>query len=212
MRRKAISLWVAVIAVTGYGALAQAAQIIGSTLNGNAVDTDFGGPSLADFDTFFSADTPIALTFQIEAGQFDTRADLPGNEIGFSTVANNEGVGGWTSATYTLANGVTWVEINNIATNNGNGATFSISGDQTTLTVNFNSPELTNYLLGNPLGSGIGVIDSFDLFIDIGSLNVGQTFGLTIDHQTTAPVPEPGTLALLALGGGLVLLPRRPRA
>lgn len=217
-RIKTALLSIAAVALCGVPA--QAAQITGSAgsvpvpISGDTTagtpntQVDFGEftPSLVDFETYFNENVPILFEFTVEAGDTDQRGDLPGTEIGFGAYSSNDTGAAWLSSIYTLIGDVTWAEINQIAPAAG-GATYTLSGDMKTLTIDFDVPEDVDYILGNPFDAGAFLVDPLDAFIDIGSLTTGSTFQLQIDNDI---VPEPGVLGLLGVGcAGLVLSRRR---
>jgi len=174
-------LLVSLAAALATAGAAQAATFDGAT--GAATVTSYSDASTLAFDIDFTSLGAVTLNFTVEA------SDLTGGLSFNSLVRNLTGLG-FSGLTFTLS-GATFSAPGTLATD-GFQAITGQGFDGHQLWATFAPALTTEFHVGAPLGSGT------DWAISLAGAQVGDTFTIT------AAVPEPGAVAMLLAGFGVV--------
>ena len=163
----------------------------GTTIAPGTSVENYSGVGLLSFDVDFAGFAPVTLRYGVEAGD--------GSSVDFSAVLRNI-AGGIGFDGYSLAlSGGSFATLGSVQRQFAGSAT--VGGGGGLATVAFDSPEFLDVEIGNALGTTPGAMNW-----TVGGLAAGTTLELTL-----TPVPEPGPLALLLAGLGVVAFMSRHR-
>ena len=170
----------------GICAPAHAVVFNGSTTYGASVGADYSEAGLISFDLDLA---------DLQSFRFDyrlTAADLLG-PLNFNGIIRNYTGTGLTDLSLTLGNG-SFASAGTVDRSFGGSSVVSLNGANAL--VHFSSPEFLDTTLGNPLAQS-GLVN---WTIDTAGLRLNDSLTVTI----ATPVPEPGTLAMMLAGMGLL--------
>lgn len=174
---------------------AQAISFEGAASSGASVVTNYSDLGLLSFDIDVVDFAPVALAFRIDDGDLS----MP---ITFNALVRSFIGAGLPGVTLTLSQG-SFTTIGSVT--RFFGGTTDVGGTPASVALSFSPAEFFDVELGNVYGTTPAAAD---WKIDHTAFLAGDRLTLTV-----TPVPEPGTMALLASGLGLVgWLARRRRA
>lgn len=174
---------------------AQAITFEGASTTGASTVTDFSDVGLLSFDIVVRDLAPVTLAFRIDDGDLS----MP---ISFNALVQSFVGAGLPGFTVALSQG-SFTTVGSVT--RFFGGTTAVGGTASSVELSFSPVEFFDIELGNVYGTTPAALD---WRIDQSAFQIGDRLTLSV-----TPVPEPGTLALLAGGLGVVgWLARRRRA
>lgn len=168
-------------------AQAQAVTFEGSVTQGATVVADYAANGLISFDIDFASFAPATLTYRVDDG------DLTAGGLSFNAILRNLVAGvGFDAYTVALGGSGSFASAGSVTRQFGGGTQLAVAPQLAT--IGFTPAEYLDIELGNALGTTPGAQDWV-----LGGLSVGDRISLTV-----TPVPEPGAVALMLAGLGVV--------
>jgi hypothetical protein len=174
------------LATALYVPLAQALTLVDTQANGATVNTSFSTTDTIAADLDFPTAGQVTLAFALDAGDITRGTAL------FNGIVNNLSSTALASLQVSVNRGT--LTPGSVLSNDGSSVLSRPSAN--TVDISFTTPLTTFVELGDPLLQG-----RQDWTVGFAGLATGDTITVT---WTAAPVPEPGTWALLAGGLGLL--------
>lgn len=181
------------LALTTASLPAQAIVLSTVVDNGNTVDTTFTTATHVGVDANFVSPAPVSLSFVLEA------ADVDG-AVSFNSILRELSGRGFGALSVRLTQGAAF-DVGSVAAIDGSTPDVAPGPGGASVLIH-PAAGIDEFYLGNPFDDG-----RIDWRIEFAGLAAGDTFTLTL-----APVPEPGSPALLLLGGLALLAVVRRRA
>jgi len=175
------------LALALFGAAqAQAVTFEGSVTQGATVVADYAANGLISFDIDFASFAPATVTYRIDDG------DLAAGTVSLNAILRNLVAGvGFDAYTVALGSG-SFASAGSVTRQFGGSTQLSVAPQLAT--IGFTPAEYLDIELGNALGTTPGAQDWL-----LGGLAVGDRISLTV-----TPVPEPGAVALMLAGLGVI--------
>ncbi|MEY4561591.1 MAG: hypothetical protein RLZZ618_868 [Pseudomonadota bacterium] len=169
-----------------FSAPAHAIQFNGTTTAGASVGTDYSETGLISFDLDLADLQSFRFDYTLTAGDLFS-------PLSFNGILRNYTGTGLNDLSLTLGNG-SFAFAGTVDRSFGGSSVVSLNGANAQ--VHFSSPEYLDTTLGNPLAQS-GFVN---WTIDTAGLRAGDALSVTV----ATPVPEPGTLAMMLAGMGLL--------
>lgn len=174
----------ALLSLALLAAPASAITLEGAITQGGTVVTDFSGTSLVSFDIDFRSFAPAVIEFRVDSGDMLAPITL-------SSVLRNFTGSGFSGFELTLDRGI-FDSAGTVTPQFGGAATVVLNGN--TAGISFSALEFLDVELGNAFGNTPGATNW-----GLSNLMAGDRFTLSV-----TPVPEPGTVAMLLAGLGVL--------
>lgn len=174
----------AAAALALFAAQAWAITMEATVTQGGTVVTDFSGTSLVSFDIDFRSFAPAVIEFRVDSGDMLAPIEL-------SAVLRNFTGAGFSGFQLTLDRGV-FTSAGTVTPQFGGMANVSLNGSDAS--ISFSALEFLDVEVGNAFGTTPGASNWI-----LGNLTAGDRFVLSV-----TPVPEPGTVAMLLAGLGVL--------
>jgi hypothetical protein len=183
----------AAAALAFFAASASAITLESAITQGGTVVTDYSGASLVSFDIDFRSFAPAVIEFRVDSGDMLAPITL-------SAVLRNFTGSGFSGFAFTLDRGV-FASAGTVTPQFGGAANVLLDGNAATIT--FSALEFLDVEVGDAFGTTPGATNW-----GLSNLMEGDRFTLSV-----TPVPEPGTVAMLLAGLGVLgfMARRRPQ-